>query len=231
MPMIKDPDILVARGDDIGAGDTHGPLTRLRWIALLVLPLIVIGCATTQVEHHDWSSYDGPGRRFLESEEVEIPFLNDPLEPTNRALGTVDHVFKMIVFRPLARVYRTVVPKLLRDGIRNAGNNLLYPGRLVNNLLQGDARGAWIETQKFAVNTTIGVAGLFDAATPMGVELPSQDTGRTFREWGWGRSSYLVLPILATRSAWASSRSSSARPWGKANRRQPQPRRSPRRRR
>ena len=97
-----------------------------------MLPLIVIGCATTQVEHHDWSSYDGPGKRFLESEEVEIPLLNDPLEPTNRAIGALDHWIKVIAFRPLARDYRVIVPKPLRNGLRNAGKNLLYPGRLVN---------------------------------------------------------------------------------------------------
>jgi ABC-type transporter lipoprotein component MlaA len=97
---------------------------------------------------------------------------------------------------PTAGIYRLIFPRQIRTGIGNIFENLLYPVRLVTNLLQGKGGGAWRETKRFGVNTTIGLAGILDSATAMGIESSREDFGQTFGRWGWRNSSYLVIPVL-----------------------------------
>ena len=119
----------------------------------------------------------------------------DPLEPLNRVMWGFNKVVMTGVIKPTGKVYRFVVVKPIRTGIGNFGKNLTYPGRLINNLLQGKWTGARDESYRFACNTTVGVAGFFDVATRWHISKSDADFGQTFGQWGWKPGCFLMLPI------------------------------------
>ncbi|HEX4342792.1 MAG TPA: VacJ family lipoprotein [Verrucomicrobiae bacterium] len=119
----------------------------------------------------------------------------DPLEPLNRVMWGFNKVVMTAIIKPTSRVYRFVVVKPVRTSIGNFGHNLTYPGRLINNLLQGKWTGARDETYRFVDNTTAGVLGLFDVATKWHVPKSEADFGQTFGKWGWQPHFFLMLPI------------------------------------
>ena len=100
------------------------------------------------------------------------------------------------IIKPTSGVYRFVVVKPVRTGIGNFGKNLTYPGRLINNLLQGKWTGARDESYRFACNTTIGLAGFWDVAAKWKIQKSDGDFGQTFGQWGWKPDFFLMLPIF-----------------------------------
>ncbi len=122
--------------------------------------------------------------------------VNDPIEGFNRCSWAFNNVLFRGVFYPLSVGYTTVTPKPVRNRISDAGHNLTYPVRLVNNMLQGKWKGAWMETERFGVNSTVGLGGLFDPATHWKIGRSDEDFGQTMGHWGSGPGFYLMLPIL-----------------------------------
>jgi phospholipid-binding lipoprotein MlaA len=114
----------------------------------------------------------------------------------NRTFWAFNKAVMTGVIKPTARVYRFLVVKRVRKGIGNIGKNLVYPGRLVNNLLQGKWTGARDESGRFLYNSTLGVGGFFDVATGQGMPKSDADFGQTFGQWGWKPACYLMLPLL-----------------------------------
>lgn len=120
----------------------------------------------------------------------------DPIEGFNRCSWGVNvWLFRGVVY-PLSFGYNFVAPKPVRSKISNAGHNLTYPVRLINNCFQGKWRGAWTETERFGVNTTVGLGGLFDPATKWKIGRSDQDFGLTLGHYGSGPWFYLVIPII-----------------------------------
>lgn len=129
--------------------------------------------------------------------KAPIPqFINDPYEPINRRVWAVNESLVKGAINPTARVYRTVIPKPVRGSIKNFDRNITYPGRLVNNMLQGRWTGVKDETARFISNTTVGIGGLFDPATKWGVNKSDANFNQTFSKWGWKSKSYVMLPML-----------------------------------
>ncbi len=122
--------------------------------------------------------------------------INDPLEPWNRAMLQLDQGLDTVLFNPFIAVYETIVPEPGRQGVTNVIRNFRSPITLANDLLQGEGRRAGITTGRFVVNSTIGVLGLFDVATRMGLPYHSEDLGQTLAVWGVGEGPYLYVPIL-----------------------------------
>ncbi|HTD65069.1 MAG TPA: VacJ family lipoprotein [Candidatus Limnocylindria bacterium] len=122
--------------------------------------------------------------------------IPDPLEPLNRATWAFNRGLMTGVIKPTARGYRFIVVKPVRTGIGNFGRNVTYPGRLVNNLLQGKWTGAKDETDRFFCNTFAGGAGFWDVATKWKIPKSDADFGQTFGQWGWKPGCYLMLPIF-----------------------------------
>jgi ABC-type transporter lipoprotein component MlaA len=120
----------------------------------------------------------------------------DPVEPLNRVMWGFNKALMTDVIKPTSKVYRFVVVKPVRTGIGNFGRNLTYPGRLINNLLQGKWIGARDESYRFLGNTTVGIGGFFDVATKWKIPKSDADFGQTFGKWGWKPNCYLMLPIL-----------------------------------
>ncbi|HXR48946.1 MAG TPA: VacJ family lipoprotein [Candidatus Limnocylindrales bacterium] len=119
----------------------------------------------------------------------------DPLEPLNRVMWAFNVDLMTGVIKPTSKVYRFVVVKPVRTGIGNFGRNLTYPGRLINNLLQGKWSGARDESYRFVCNTTVGVAGFWDVASKWKISKSDADFGQTFGKWGWKPECFLMLPI------------------------------------
>jgi len=132
----------------------------------------------------------------LTAETVVLPkSVPDPIEPFNRVMWGFNVGLMKDVIKPTSRVYRFVVVKPVRTGIGNFGRNLTYPGRLINNLLEGKWYGARDETWRFVCNTTVGVAGFFDVGTKWNIPKSDADFGQTFGQWGWKPQCFIMLPI------------------------------------
>jgi phospholipid-binding lipoprotein MlaA len=120
---------------------------------------------------------------------------NDPWEPGNRAVFAFDVQLDHAVATPVAKFYRSAVPELARDGIHNALTNLHAPVVFVNDTIQGDGGKATDTFGRFMVNSTVGLAGLIDVATRVGIPYHDNDFGITLGKAGAAEGSYLVLPF------------------------------------
>jgi len=181
-------------------GSRRGVSRTARAAALLVLLTVMVGCAPPTLRR-DWSSYDGPGAAAFRQENVRPPNLPDPLEPVNRGFWGLNNILIVGVAQPVGVVYRAVIPPFVRDRISDFAANLIFPRNLFANLVQGRWDGASRETQRFLINTTVGVAGLWDPATQwFGIQPALQDFGQAFARWGWQPATYLTLPVVGPSS-------------------------------
>lgn len=152
----------------------------------------------------DPSILDGPNFRVTayamasaEGAAAGEDFEQDPWEPFNERMFWFNkNVFDRFVLKPVATVWDAVFPDPVQTGIRNAMDNLTVVRRLVNNLLQLKFVGAGKEVARFTINSTVGVAGLFDVGKAMGIDPSDEDTGQTLGVYGVGPGPYLVLPFL-----------------------------------
>ncbi len=120
----------------------------------------------------------------------------DPLEPLNRGIYQFNDGADRIVIKPVARLYENIVPRFMRTGVGNFFSNLNDVIVALNDLLQGKVTQAGSDVARLAINTTVGVLGLFDFATGWGFEKHEEDFGQTLGYWGIGDGPYIVLPIL-----------------------------------
>jgi len=120
----------------------------------------------------------------------------DPLAPLNRKVLAFNYVLDRALLRPASVVYRRVVPGFARTGVRNVLNNVIEPRTVLNQCLQGKLGAAVSDAGRFVVNSTLGIGGLFDPATAMGLAHHREDFGQTLGRWGVGPGPYLVLPVI-----------------------------------
>jgi phospholipid-binding lipoprotein MlaA len=125
----------------------------------------------------------------------------DPIEGFNRAMFTFNDGLDKAVIKPVAKGYVAVVPTPARTGVSNFFGNIGDVFISVNNLLQGKVTQAAGDAGRFLVNSTVGVLGLFDVASNIGLEKHDEDFGQTFGRWGVGDGFYVVLPVLGPRTA------------------------------
>lgn len=124
---------------------------------------------------------------------VERP---DPLEPLNRKVFAFNEGVDKVIVKPVANVYRTVVPSPVRSGVTNFLSNLGDPWSALNFLLQGRLKDSASDVARFATNTVGGVFGLLDVASDHGLPRHGEDFGKTLGVWGVRPGAYLVLPLL-----------------------------------
>ena len=141
------------------------------------------GCATN------------PPPRSTSLDEVPLPSFGDPWEPFNRSVWGFNDGLLRYVIAPIGTGYRVVVRRGARESIANLFDNLAFPKRMFASLAQGELAGAGRETTRFVVNTTVGVVGLFDVASSLGIEPSDEDFGQAFASGGWRNTRYLVLPF------------------------------------
>ena len=142
----------------------------------MVFALLTFGCATIpDPRDHDYG---------------------DPFERTNRVIFNANTAIDDHVIEPMAEAYRAVVPPFVRDRIRAFIDNLAELRVLLNDLLQMRINAAGITLSRFLINTTLGLAGMFDIAGDNGLPRQTGDFGETLYVWGFGSGPYLVLPLL-----------------------------------
>ncbi|MDD0975585.1 VacJ family lipoprotein [Pseudomonas fontis] len=139
-----------------------------------------------------------PGLDQREFERATLTALNiyDPLEPMNRRIYHFNYRFDQWVFLPVVNGYRYITPQFVRSGVSNFFSNLGDVPNLLNSLLQLKGQRSMEITARLLLNTTIGVAGLWDPATMMGLPHQSEDFGQTLGFYGVPEGPYLMLPIL-----------------------------------
>lgn len=127
--------------------------------------------------------------------------VRDPWERFNRRIHRFNNLVDKYALRPLAVGYSKAVPAPVRSGVSKFFGNLGQPATAINRALQGHPVLALKSLGRFAVNSTLGVAGLFDPAARMGLPAgDSEDFGQTLATWGWRDSRYLVMPLLGPRT-------------------------------
>ena len=123
-------------------------------------------------------------------------FIYDPFENFNRHLLAVHEAIDHAVLAPVARGYRHITPRPVRNSVNNFLDNLHSPVVFVNDVLQGEAKRAGTTAARFGINSTIGVLGIFDPARNMGFAHHDEDFGQTLAVWGVSSGPYLFIPVL-----------------------------------
>jgi phospholipid-binding lipoprotein MlaA len=120
----------------------------------------------------------------------------DPYESFNRKVYNFNMAVDATLLKPPAKFYHAVVPRVVRKGIGNAFNNLDMLPTVANDLLQAQGKWAIKDSWRFVINSSLGVAGLFDVANKFGLPPHYNDLGVTFAKWGDKKSPYLVIPLI-----------------------------------
>jgi phospholipid-binding lipoprotein MlaA len=145
---------------------------------VFVAVLVCAGCAAT------------PGRTRSD----------DPLQGVNRGIYKFNDVLDRAALKPVAKGYRKITPHWFRTGVGNFFSNLTYPSTIVNQFLQGKGRLGFHDTGRFLLNSTVGIAGLLDVATPLGLTANDEDFGQTLAVWGVGSGPFVNLPFFGPSS-------------------------------
>ncbi|MCD8213430.1 MAG: VacJ family lipoprotein [Campylobacter sp.] len=136
-----------------------------------------------------------------ETDDFDVEFNDktntfDPLSGYNRVMTNVNDFIYSNMLIPAAKGYAYVVPKPARTAFSNFFDNIMFPIRFINNLLQFKFKNAGEETLRFMANTIIGFGGLTDGAKYYGLKAHDEDFGQTLGYWGLGSGFHIVLPIL-----------------------------------
>lgn len=167
-------------------------MTILRKVAHVLCVLSCLASAQLALAQPSMYDYDE------DFDDADAVLIADPLEPFNRAMFAFNDRVYFHVLKPVIRVYRHV-PQPARVSVGNFFHNLRAPIRIVNSLLQLKLVDAGNELLRFGVNTTFGVAGLFDPARSyLQIRPVEEDLGQTLGHYGVGQGFYLVLPFMGS---------------------------------
>ena len=165
----------------------------IRWFALLLLVTSLVGCQTVK----------GVGTRIDKALDKVMGSKGqrlDPWEEWNRKVFAFNEKLDANVLKPVATAYSEIVPSPIRTGIDNFFGNIGDAWSTVNLMLQGRFKAGVEQGMRFAVNSTLGLAGVLDIATEAGLEKNSQDFGKTLGHWGMGTGAYIVWPLFGPSS-------------------------------
>jgi len=124
----------------------------------------------------------------------------DPLEPVNRAMFALNDTFDRWLLRPVAQGYDWITPNAVQRGVGNMFANMYDFNGAINGVLQWRWKGAAQSSGRFVVNSTVGLLGVFDVATPMGIRPYRTDFGHTLALWGFDSGPYLMVPFFGPRT-------------------------------
>lgn len=124
----------------------------------------------------------------------------DPYENVNRKVYNFNDTLDKNIMEPVAKKYAEYTPDPVRNSITNFFDNTGYLNTIANDVLQGKLKQTAQDSGRFIVNSTVGIGGLFDPATSMGLKQHNEDLGQTFGKWGAKEGAYLMLPLLGPSS-------------------------------
>ena len=122
--------------------------------------------------------------------------IDDPFEDLNRDIFIFNEKLDEKLLKPAALTYRKVTPQFARTGVTNFFNNLEEIDTTINQVLQGEIKYAFNDAGRFVINSTIGLFGLIDVASKMGLEKHEEDFGQTLGVWGFDSGPYIMIPFL-----------------------------------
>ena len=122
--------------------------------------------------------------------------IDDPFEDLNRDIFIFNEKLDEKLLKPAALTYRKVTPQFARTGVTNFFNNLEEIDTTINQVLQGEIKYAFNDAGRFVINFTIGLFGLIDVASKMGLEKHEEDFGQTLGVWGFDSGPYIMIPFL-----------------------------------
>jgi phospholipid-binding lipoprotein MlaA len=122
--------------------------------------------------------------------------IDDPFEDLNRDIFIFNEKLDEKLLKPAALTYRKVTPQFARTGVTNFFNNLEEIDTTINQVLQGEIKYAFNDASRFVINSTIGLLGLIDVASKMGLERHEEDFGQTLGVWGFNSGPYIMIPFL-----------------------------------
>ena len=146
----------------------------LRFLTLLLIAFLLSSCSTT-----------GSSK-------------NDPLEPMNRAIFGFNEIVDDNILEPVAETYKYITPDPVETGVSNFFSNVGEVSTIANDVFQFKFKQAGYDFLRFSINTTVGVLGIFDVASSMGLEKNKEDFGQTLGYWGIPQGPYLVLPFFGS---------------------------------
>ena len=157
----------------------YGNRRSILYCGLLLWTFFAAGCATTPagVNH------------------------SDPLEPANRKVYSFNNSLDRHVLKPMADAYVRVTPLPVQTAVSHFYNNLTYPEVFLNQFLQGKFILGFSDIGRFIVNSTVGIAGLYDPATHIGLSAHNEDFGQTLAAWHVPQGAYVVLPFFGPDTA------------------------------
>lgn len=169
-------------------------MTAIAALAMLLAPVM----APTSVLADDKQQADSPatGATMQYHDPKTAPSDDDPLESINRVTSGFNSIIRGMILDPLIEGYKAVTPDGMQEAISNAASNLAEPVTAVSSMLQGDTENAGNATQRFLINSTVGIGGLSDPATDMGLESRQEDLGQAFGKNGMEPGPHIVLPII-----------------------------------
>ena len=163
---------------------SHSKLIGQSKLLLLIISIVLVsGCATTRPRDTD-TSFE----------------KNDPYEKVNRKSYKVTDWVDRKVMEPIADVYIDYIPVKVQRSVSHFYDNLSYPNVVLNVFLQGKVRQGFEDSARFLVNSTVGIAGLFDVASRMGLPQHDEDFGQTLGVWGVDANTYVFIPLLGPSS-------------------------------
>ena len=149
------------------------PCAAIGWLLITALA----GCTTSQAAGSAVSDYD-------------------PMESVNRRIYRVNDLADRTIAKPVTEAYVSYTPRPIRETVSNFFDNVAYPSVILNDFLQGKGTQGLEDLGRFLVNSTFGFLGVWDVATPLGLEAHDEDFGQTLGAWGMDESIYLVLPFI-----------------------------------
>jgi len=165
---------------------------------------LVSGCANKQGVRHDPGvsiiQARKPVSKFVDKNSVYAIDAYDPWECFNRDMYVFNYYFDKYLFLPAVSAYEWITPDYIEDRISKIFDNITELSNLTNNLLQLKATGTAVTVGRIVVNSTIGLAGMYDPATEWGMLERDEDFGQTLGHYGVGAGPYLVLPVLGPSS-------------------------------
>lgn len=169
-------------------------------LALLLISGLTTGCASNSSNQQNEQAQQAAadlnnvgGNLEVVEQEKNV----DPFEPINRLVWDFNYeILDRFLLKPVTKIYVNYTPQIIRNGLVNASDNIEEPANSINNLLQGKVDASVTSLARFAINSTVGVLGIFDVASEMELEQQEEDFGQVLGVWGVGTGPYLMLPAL-----------------------------------
>ncbi len=177
---------------------THTNKTlRLILLALTLLSvLFASGCSMTPKQTANLEPPLHKAEDFIKESVVYPVDVYDPIEGFNRRAYTFNYYFDKFLYLPVVNTYEFITPNYVEDRVSSFVDNVYEFSNFTNNLLQFKIKRTGITLARFVVNTTVGIAGLWDPATHWGMPRQTEDFGQTLGHYGVGHGPYIVLPIF-----------------------------------